>query len=131
MPMPRADLPTKNCERCGTPFERKMVGDRLEDAGVYRRKKYCSLTCANSRDTVKAGTHHWRAQKHRKAACEACGLVVALHVHHCDGNPRNNDPTNLQTLCTHCHNFWHHMLSRRGLPIAGRMPRLVSDGKTA
>ena len=58
-------------------------------------------------------------------ACEACGWAKSLHVHHCDGDPQNNDPANLQTLCTHCHNFWHAMLARLGRPIAGRMPALL------
>ncbi len=124
MGRPRTPIQPKPCERCGTLFDRKMINGRLEDAGVFRRRKYCSLTCANSRHAVGWQTYHWRARKHRKEACEACGRTVALHVHHCDGNPQNNDPANLQTLCTHCHNFWHATLSRLGRPIAGRMPAL-------
>ena len=39
--------------------------------------------------------------------CRACGeqgkTTVASMVHHADGNPRNNDETNLVPLCTACH----------------------------
>ena len=28
-----------------------------------------------------------------------------LHVDHIDGNPLNNDPKNLQTICANCHTF--------------------------
>jgi 5-methylcytosine-specific restriction endonuclease McrA len=38
-------------------------------------------------------------------ACEACGEIhpAVLDTHHKDGNPKNNDPSNLQTLCANCH----------------------------
>lgn len=50
---------------------------------------------------------------YRKDHCENCGLSeqdhekrtgMFLHIHHKDGNPFNNDPINLQTLCIFCHN---------------------------
>jgi hypothetical protein len=116
--------PERHCERCGLVLTRQRFGTRLEDRSAFLRRKFCSLTCANSRLTTKEGTYHWRARKYRKAACEACGRTKALHVHHVNGDPSNNDLVNLQTLCMHCHNFWHATLSRLGLPIAGRMPSL-------
>lgn len=39
-----------------------------------------------------------------------------------DGNPKNNLPTNLQTLCMSCHSFWHAMLRRTGRAPKVRMP---------
>jgi 5-methylcytosine-specific restriction endonuclease McrA len=45
--------------------------------------------------------------------CVACGITEGRHrelygsglqVHHRDGDPRNNDPTNLETRCRSCHN---------------------------
>ena len=32
-----------------------------------------------------------------------CGRHAPLEVHHADGNPANNDPGNLTTLCRRCH----------------------------
>jgi hypothetical protein len=116
--------PERHCERCGLPLTRRRFGSRLEDRSAFLRRRFCSLTCANSRSKLTKGGYHWRARKYRKTACEACGRMKALHVHHVNGNPSDNDPVNLQTLCTHCHNFWHAALDRLGRPIAGRMPPL-------
>lgn len=115
----------KPCKACGVMFNRKqMPNGRLEDAAIFQRRKYCSLSCANSRQEVTHSALLWRARKHRKEACEACGFTKRLHVHHCDQNPANNDPSNLQTLCQHCHDFWHTTAKRLGRPVASRMPFL-------
>lgn len=105
-------------------MERKRSNGRLEDAGVFRRRRFCSLTCANSRIDVTKGTLHYRARKLRGPACEACGATTSLHAHHVDQNPANNTPENVQTLCKRCHDFWHATQKRRGWLIAGRMPAL-------
>lgn len=123
--MPRKEIPPKTCEWCGTTFERKMFGNRLEDVSVFRRRRFCSLTCANSRNGVTKGTLHWRARKLRGPKCEACGATASLHAHHIDQDPANNEPENIQTLCKQCHDFWHSTQKRRGWPIAGRMPALI------
>ena len=43
----------------------------------------------------------------RKTYCEKCGFVAEHHcqldVDHIDGNHKNNDNSNLQTLCANCH----------------------------
>ena len=117
----------KPCQVCGTLFNRRqMPNGRLEDAATFQRRKFCCLSCANSRQEVTHGALLWRARKHRKNACEACGYTKRLHVHHCDQNQTNNDPSNLQTLCQHCHDFWHTTAKRLGRQVAGRMPYLVS-----
>lgn len=45
--------------------------------------------------------------RYKKPHCEHCGFVAVdlcqLDVDHIDGNHRNNDPANLQTLCANCH----------------------------
>ena len=131
MPMPRINLPPKPCERCGgTLTRRRFKSGRLEDAAVFRRRRFCTLSCANSKpdSEISRQTWFWRARKHRKPACESCGLEHRLHVHHVNGEITDLRMENLQTLCTHCHNFWHAMLERRGLPIAGRMPPLLGTG---
>ncbi len=115
---------SKPCGTCGAIMYRKRSFGRLEDLGVFNRRKYCSRSCGNSRLEVKTGTLLWRARRHRKKACEACGYTRFLHAHHVDQNQENNDPVNLQTLCKHCHNFWHTTAKRLGLEVAGRMPSL-------
>lgn len=110
---------------------RKRFNGRLEDAGVYRRRRFCSLTCANSRGVVKKGTYHLRARKLRGPNCEACGASTSLQAHHVDQDYKNNEPENVQTLCKFCHDFWHSTQKRRGWPIAGRMPVLRSALKPA
>jgi len=45
--------------------------------------------------------------KYKKDYCEACGFKainkVQLDIDHIDGNHKNNDISNLQTLCSNCH----------------------------
>jgi 5-methylcytosine-specific restriction endonuclease McrA len=41
-----------------------------------------------------------------RGKCEKCGESlkgVTPHIHHKDGNPRNNKLANLQVLCPNCH----------------------------
>lgn len=125
MPMPRAKEPEKFCERCGTAFSRRRFNGRLEDLGVFKRRKYCSLHCANQRERPRHWeTYHWRARKHRGPSCEACGSTQKLHAHHVDGSPQNNEPSNIQTLCAYCHNFLHATADRLGWTEPGRLPQL-------
>lgn len=118
-------FPPKTCQTCGAEFSRKRINGRMEDAAVYAKRKYCSLRCANTRTDIKPKTYLWRARQHRRTACEACGYTKRLAVHHCDQNQQNNDLSNLQTLCSHCHDFWHATAKRLGRTVAGRMPSLA------
>lgn len=125
MPMPRKQEPEKYCDHCGIRLERKVYNGVLEDMGAFKRRKYCSLTCANSRKRpAHWETYHWRARKHRKNYCEACGATTSLHAHHVDGQPENNKAENIQTLCTHCHHFLHATADRMGWERPGRLPNL-------
>lgn len=119
-------FPDKTCETCGTAFNRRrMPSGRLQDAKLYQAQRHCSLACGNTKKTLKPQSYLWRARKFRKSACEACGYTKRLAVHHCDQNQTNNDPSNLQTLCSHCHDYWHTTAKRLGKAVAGRMPCLV------
>lgn len=124
MPRQQMDLPDKYCERCGTEFSRQRFNGRLEDAGVFKRRKYCSLRCANTKVRPDHwGTYHWRARKHRQSQCEACGSTESLHAHHVDSQPTNNERDNIQTLCVFCHNFLHATAARLGWIIPGWLER--------
>ena len=125
MPMPQAKAPEKFCERCGGQYSRRRSNGRLEDLSVFKRRKYCSLHCANQRERPRHWeTYHWRARRHRKSSCEACGSTQKLHAHHVDGSPQNNEPDNIQTLCSYCHHFLHATADRLNWTEPGRLPPL-------
>lgn len=110
-------LPAKPCEICGARMQRKRFNGRLEDAGIFTRRRFCSLSCANSREKggTSATTYHRRAGRARRVVCEICAKTHhRLHVHHIDRDPANNATANLQTLCPSCHKLLHVQLTRRG-----------------
>lgn len=89
--------------------------------------------CRECRTTHQASEHlRWREKK-----CCRCDFVpediCQLEVDHIDGNPRNNDPFNLQTLCATCHRLKHnapHIFRNRPahaprLLITHRVPEVV------
>ena len=129
MPQPRKLEPTKFCETCALPLLRKHnAAGRLEGYRDFTRRRFCSLSCANSRpkggESRKA--YHYRARKMRGPTCECCGTTKRLHAHHVNEDWKNNSPANVQTLCIFCHQFWHATHRRLGLTPTHRMPSLVS-----
>lgn len=49
-----------------------------------------------------------RYQKYMKKCCEVCGTTTDLEVHHIDKNHQNNNPNNLLTVCSSCHQKIHN-----------------------
>lgn len=126
----RKPLPEKFCEQCGQELIRKMYGTYLEDAGRFNLRRFCNRQCSltwlhNRERSRKLPAQRKAAVKYRGPSCEACGSATSLASHHVDQNPANNEPGNLQTLCSFCHNFLHSAASRQGVEIAGRMPPLM------
>lgn len=121
MPLRKVD-PRKYCRFCGLRLRRKVMNGRLEDLSVFVRRKYCDQLCM-AQDMVKPNvakaTYHMRARKHRKPACERCGSTIKLEVHHKDLDWKNNDPSNLETICGCCHGRHHG--PKRGELFASRM----------
>ena len=130
MPIPPKEDPIKICETCGEPFARKRFNGRLEDRTRFLARRNCSQSCANTRAEVVKDTHHWRARKHRQLDCQKCGALDDLHVHHLDRNPSNNDPTNLQTLCSSCHlkTHWSEDRPKRMAGVAKAMATAARRG---
>lgn len=107
--MPRApvDAGMKHCATCGKLMARRRYGKVLEGLKEFRRRRFCSLSCANTKALIKPKALHQCARKYREMVCEECNTTKKLHVHHKDENPSNNDLSNLQTLCASCHLRWH------------------------
>lgn len=128
--MGRPAKPTedKRCSMCGCRLQRRRFDGRLEDYGTFKKRRFCSLSCANSR--TKGGksrkAYHNRARKLRAASCECCGTDKRLQVHHVNEDWTDNGPQNLQTLCVFCHQFWHSMHRRIGVKPSVRMPALFT-----
>ena len=102
------ELPQKTCEFCGKIFNRKRFGKRLEDATRYRKRKFCSRSCANSKKNPNhRTTFGLRARPFRKGACEICGSKENLDAHHLNGNIKDNRKENIRTLCHSCHMKLH------------------------
>lgn len=49
-----------------------------------------------------------RYQKYIKSSCEICEATKDLEVHHKDKNHSNNNPNNLMTVCSSCHQRVHN-----------------------
>lgn len=49
-----------------------------------------------------------RYQKYIKSSCEICGATKDLEVHHKDKNHSNNNPNNLMTVYSSCHQRVHN-----------------------
>lgn len=62
--------------------------------------------------------------KHRK--CELCGKIKRrMHIHHIDGNIKNNKEKNLMFLCPKCHMRFHPKNMKRD--IMGRFVRCSTN----
>jgi len=114
----------KQCETCGTFFHRKILNSgRMEDLTAFEKRRFCSLSCANSQ--TKGGSSrsamNVQARKHLGLRCEFCGTSQSLVIHHVDEDWTNNQTSNLQTLCDSCHKSWHITQRYAGVSPAGRM----------
>lgn len=92
------DTRTAVCDVCG-PTSITLRDGRVDKLNSKYR---CSFLAAkNKRHSLRPHT------RYRKESCETCGFIPQhgsqLDVDHIDGNSKNNDPSNLQTLCANCH----------------------------
>lgn len=137
MGMPAKLTPTKYCEWCNVPFNRKRVGknNQLECVANYMSRRFCSISCSVSMQHAEkpktAAASRKRAMKYAGESCEACGHTEGLVVHHVNGNPMDNATGNLQTLCSPCHSYWHAMLRRTVAQPGKRMPYLLGSTNCA
>lgn len=124
----------RHCETCGEQLiRRRHESGRLEGFRDFMRRRFCSLSCANSRSKggESRNAYLYRARKFLKEECECCGATSELHAHHINTNWKDNRKENIQTLCVFCHQFWHAMHIRHGVMPTQPMPKLVSHLQAA
>lgn len=72
-------------------------------------KRYTDICSRCHKEKYGDFTHKNRNRK--KTSCERCGFIpedmCQLDVHHMDRNNKNNNPSNLKTLCSNCHRLEH------------------------
>lgn len=73
-----------------------------------------------------------------RGVCEArlaCGgvsfLKITSHIHHKDGNPKNNRLENLLLVCPNCHSMLDKGKSMRELESEGTLPPFEALAKTS
>lgn len=76
-----------------------ICGNLQEYKGLFKGKRIYGRRCTTCRRTGH--------RQFKKDHCEKCGFIAIhtcqLDVDHIDGNNKNNDISNLQTLCANCH----------------------------
>lgn len=117
------------CIMCGCEF--------IYKSGTQKRCASCQKTVKNSASISWLNSDKDRLNKFKEAAkdnyffggnkkkamardgwaCQHCGSKKDIHVHHIDGNgagvckeDKNNDLSNLLTLCRSCHTKEHHRM---------------------
>jgi 5-methylcytosine-specific restriction endonuclease McrA len=90
--------PNKICsvEGCGKLGKSKGM---CPSCGMFRRVNKCNLHQTHA--------HRYQYTKFKKEKCETCESVLKLTVHHVDNNPKNNEESNIMTLCRKCHDAVH------------------------
>jgi hypothetical protein len=108
---PEAD-PLLFCDVCGKQLvRRRRASGLLEDRASLFKRKRCSRPCIRAgrqRDGLARSKNRQvllrHARKHLKAGCERCGRSdIRLDIHHKNRDWRDNEPSNLETLCVSCH----------------------------
>lgn len=82
---------------CSPCEKRKYTSEEGRQKAAEYRRKYAKINGYNSRSYV----------RHKTDCCSMCGFTseypCQFDVDHIDGNHRNNNVDNLQTLCANCH----------------------------
>ena len=121
--------PERFCERCGTQLVPRIYSSGEEEFGMFMKRRFCSLACSNTRGKTGASRTQRMVQAREaalKEMCECCGGDQKLAIHHVNEDWQDNSIGNLQTLCVYCHQQWHGLHRKLGIPASTRMPPLAS-----
>lgn len=77
------------------------VVEKVWDQTIEKKRKGNYNQAGKNNNNYKNGISMY--PKYKKSRCEVCGSKRHLVVHHKDGNRKNNNPSNLITLCWSCH----------------------------
>ena len=113
----------KYCQQCGARMERQTFNGRLEDNGVFHRRKFCNRDCMakHQEKPIKSkGTLLKVATKFKQTECQNCGTTQLLNIHHVNLDESDNSPNNLMTLCASCHTKWHWEHGKVMVRISGQ-----------
>lgn len=98
-PNRRIEIP---CIYCGKLFPK--IPDHIN--------KYCSRSCSDAgkkrEPTTCLATTRYRARQLKEdSSCNYCGSTNNVEVHHKDGDPFNNNISNIINTCRSCHTKLH------------------------
>lgn len=96
-------LPRSLCKICNL---RPVAVNYKDIYGVIHYRSTCSV-CNRERKKLRPQVPQWfRLGYRKKPTCDRCGFKFKLldqsNVFHLDGNLKNNDWTNLRTICLNC-----------------------------
>ena len=99
---------SKICKKCGKEFQRRRFGKRLEDYTRWSQRLYCSKQCSYIRKPMEdKSSYHRLARTFLSPCCNTCQSTENLDIHHKDKNWKNNEMSNLVTLCHSYHMKLH------------------------
>ena len=97
---------TATCLVCG-PTKIRIKNAARQGPGRYRCSTLAAVHDRLHQQRRPQGYSHPKYRLARGKVCSHCGFVpkhpCQLDAHHVDGNHKNDDPANLQTLCANCH----------------------------